>query len=51
MIERDGQAASGRAVATDIIEAAARAYMRALTLATRRLDADDPTDQRPSAIP
>ena len=51
MIERDGQAASGRAVATDIIEAAARAYMRALTLATRRLDADDPTDQRPTAIP
>lgn len=51
MIERDGEAAAGRAVATDIIEAAARAYMRALTLATRRLDTDDPTDQRPTAIP
>ena len=51
MIERDGEAASGRAVATDIIEAAARAYMRALTLATRRLDADDPTSERPSAVP
>ncbi|MBJ7243880.1 MAG: 2-isopropylmalate synthase [Solirubrobacteraceae bacterium] len=51
MIERDGEAAAGRAVATDIIEAAARAYMRALTLATRRLDADDPTDPRPTAIP
>jgi 2-isopropylmalate synthase len=51
MIERDGEAASGRAVATDIIEAAARAYMRALTLATRRLDAGDSTDERPSAVP
>ena len=51
MIERDGQAASGRAVATDIIEAAARAYMRALTLATRRLDADDPTSEQPTAVP
>lgn len=51
MIERDGEAASGRAVATDIIEAAARAYMRALTLATRRLDSDDPTAERPTAVP
>ena len=51
LIERDGEAASGRAVATDIIEAAARAYMRALTLATRRLESDDATDQRPTAIP
>lgn len=51
MIERDGEAASGRAVATDIIEAAARAYMRALTLATRRLDADGATGDRPTAIP
>ena len=51
MIERDGEAASGRAVATDIIEAAARAYMRALTLATRRLDADDATDDRPTPVP
>jgi len=51
MIERDGEAASGRAVATDIIEAAARAYMRALTLATRRLDAGDSTDERPTAVP
>jgi 2-isopropylmalate synthase len=51
MIERDGEAASGRAVATDIIEAAARAYIRALTLATRRLDADGPTSERPTAVP
>lgn len=51
MIERNGEAASGRAVATDIIEAAARAYIRALTLATRRLDADGPTSERPTAVP
>ncbi len=51
MIEIDGESASGRAVATDIIEAAARAYMRAVTLAVRRLESDEPSSERPGPIP
>ncbi len=51
MIEIDGESASGRAVATDIIEAAARAYMRAVTLAVRRLESDEPSSMRPGPIP
>jgi 2-isopropylmalate synthase len=36
VIELDGQSASGQGVATDIIEAAARAYVRAVSTAVRR---------------
>jgi 2-isopropylmalate synthase len=36
VIELDGKSASGQGVATDIIEAAARAYVRALSTAVRR---------------
>ncbi len=51
MIEIDGESAAGRAVATDIIEAAARAYMRAVTLAVRRLESDEPSSMRTGPIP
>ena len=36
MLEYDGQSASGQGVATDIIEAAARAYVRALSQGVRK---------------
>jgi 2-isopropylmalate synthase len=36
VLEVDGRTASGQGVATDILEAAARAYVRALTAAAQR---------------
>jgi 2-isopropylmalate synthase len=46
VIELDGRSCSGQGVATDIIEAAARAYLRALSNGLRRaqLEADAPLD-------
>jgi 2-isopropylmalate synthase len=41
VIESGGQTASGQGVSTDIIEAAARAYLRALTTLQRRAEGDD----------
>jgi 2-isopropylmalate synthase len=38
VIELDGKSASGQGVATDIIEAAARAYLRAVSTAVRRAE-------------
>lgn len=38
VIELDGQTASGQGMSTDTVEAAGRAYVRALTNALRRLD-------------
>jgi 2-isopropylmalate synthase len=38
VIETSGQSAAGQGVAPDIIEAAARAYLRALSIAQRRTD-------------
>ncbi len=38
VIELDGRSASGQGVATDIIEAAARAYLRAVSTAVRRAE-------------
>jgi 2-isopropylmalate synthase len=38
VIETAGEAASGQGVATDIIEAAARAYLRALSIVLRRAE-------------
>jgi 2-isopropylmalate synthase len=46
VIELDGRSCSGQGVATDIIEAAARAYLRALSNGLRRaqLEAEAPVD-------
>ena len=46
VIELDGRSASGQGVATDIIEAAAHAYLRALSNGLRRaeLEAKAPAD-------
>ena len=38
VVESRGEAASGQGVATDIIEAAARAYLRALSTLRRRAE-------------
>jgi 2-isopropylmalate synthase len=53
VIESGGQTASGRGVATDIIEAAARAYLRALTTLARRGQGEetDGTLMTPSLAP
>jgi 2-isopropylmalate synthase len=37
VLEYEGQSASGQGVATDIIEAAGRAYVRALSNAVRKV--------------
>jgi 2-isopropylmalate synthase len=39
VLEYEGQSASGQGVATDIIEAAGRAYLRALSNAVRKVQA------------
>ena len=39
MLEFEGQSASGQGVATDIIEAAGRAYVRAVSTAVRKATA------------
>jgi 2-isopropylmalate synthase len=40
VVEVQGQTGSGQAVSTDIIEAAARAYVRALSVALARAQRD-----------
>jgi 2-isopropylmalate synthase len=42
VLELDGRTSAGQAVATDILEAAARAHVRALSVAVRRAEAPDP---------
>ncbi|MGC9220500.1 MAG: 2-isopropylmalate synthase [Solirubrobacteraceae bacterium] len=49
VLEVDGASGSGQAVSTDIVEAAARAYVRALSAAVRRRDAR--TDASLTATP
>jgi len=51
VVEVDGQAGSGQAVATDIIEAAARAYVRGLSVALARGQAADGIVGLPAATP
>jgi 2-isopropylmalate synthase len=41
IVEIDGQSGSGQGVATDIIEAAGRAYVRALSVAVRKASAGE----------
>jgi 2-isopropylmalate synthase len=47
VVEVAGQSGSGQGVATDIIEAAARAYVRALSVAVRRREQADATAPTP----
>ncbi|HUR87185.1 MAG TPA: 2-isopropylmalate synthase [Solirubrobacteraceae bacterium] len=55
VLEYEGQSASGQGVATDIIEAAGRAYVRALSNAVRKAqaagDAVDLAEREPLATP
>ena len=48
VLELDGRTSAGQAVATDILEAAARAHVRALSLAVRRGQNAEP---QPEAVP
>jgi 2-isopropylmalate synthase len=48
VIETGGESASGQGVAPDIIEAAARAYLRALSIVRRRAEHADGTPERPA---
>ena len=48
VLELDGRTSAGQAVATDILEAAARAHVRALSLAVRRGATAEP---EPEAVP
>ena len=41
MVEVDGCTGAGQGVSTDIIDAAARAYVRALSVAVARAQADE----------
>jgi 2-isopropylmalate synthase len=52
VLELDGQSAAGQGVATDIIEAAARAYVRAISNAARRarLAAEGPPPTQPAEL-
>ena len=43
MVEHGGESAAGQAVAPDVLEAAARAYLRAIAALQRR--AEDPQQQ------
>jgi 2-isopropylmalate synthase len=45
VLELDGRTSAGQAVATDILEAAARAHVRALSVAVRRAEAPDPAPE------
>ena len=47
LVEMGGQVSSGQAVSTDILEAAASAYVRALTLAARKSAEGDDRKTRP----
>jgi len=53
VLELDGQSASGQGVATDILEAGGRAYVRALSVATAKVRAaqaaEDPRADEPAA--
>ena len=51
MLEVAGQSAGGQGVSTDIIEAAALAYVRALSNAERRVVAAAATAEEPAADP
>jgi 2-isopropylmalate synthase len=52
VLDLDGQSAAGQGVATDIIEAAARAYVRAISNGVRRarLAADGPPPAQPAEL-
>jgi len=50
VLELDGRSASGQGVSTDIIEAAGRAYVRALSNAVRRRDVAEREALEPSAL-
>jgi 2-isopropylmalate synthase len=45
VLELDGRTSAGQAVATDILEAAARAHVRALSVAVRRAETPDPAPE------
>jgi 2-isopropylmalate synthase len=45
VLELDGRTSAGQAVATDILEAAARAHVRALSVAVRRAEAPHPAPE------
>ncbi len=51
VVEIDGHSGSGQAVSTDVIEAAARAYVRALSVARARADAPDDAVGLPATAP
>jgi 2-isopropylmalate synthase len=48
VLELDGRSASGQGVSTDILEAAGRAYVRALSNAVRRRDVDADAELEPA---
>ena len=48
VLELDGRSASGQGVSTDILEAAGRAYVRALSNAVRRRDVDAEAELEPA---
>jgi 2-isopropylmalate synthase len=50
VLELGGRSASGQGVSTDIIEAAGRAYVRALSNAVRRRDAADEHELEPTPL-
>jgi 2-isopropylmalate synthase len=45
VLELDGRTSAGQAVATDILEAAARAHVRALSVVVRRAEAPEPAPE------
>ena len=54
VLELEGHSATGQGVATDIIEASGRAYLRALTLAVAKAsrgDAPRPKPEVPGPLP
>jgi 2-isopropylmalate synthase len=51
IVELDGQSASGQGVATDILEAAGIAYVRALGSAVRKAQMAAPQDEDPALAP
>ena len=51
MIEAGGRPTSGQGVSTDIIEAAARAYVRALSTAERRARLEERSASEPELQP
>ena len=51
MLELEGQPAAGQGVATDIIEAAGRAYVRALALAVAKAARGEQPKPKPEDCP